>query len=1067
MTRFDDFHQNQHGRRQQRRAKASHKVFSQSAAEPLEPRRMLTANVLDVTKVLWKGVATDAVRDEYVFRMPQLNASRAASPLDYQCNTPTVQAGWSLQTIGTGYFKLKAPGTSTTTVMSWAQRQGILTLDVNRVAKAARTPNDALYGDTNNWAFPKISAASAWDTGTGTDSTIVAVLDSGIDYRNPDLAANMWQNPNEIAGDGLDNDRNGYIDDIYGINALTGSSDPMDQFGHGTVVAGLIGAVGNNGIGLAGVNWTVRLMAVKVMDDGGNVPLSAELTGIQYILQQKLFGQNIAAVNCSFGRYSFLAQEFSALDQLAKTGVTIVAAAGNDQNNNDSRPFYPATHDIPGLISVAASDPTDSLAWFSNYGVTTVDLAAPGVDILSTRSTHPQVRAGLYSQYTGPAYTIADNETMLNEAAVDGTSCSAALVAGTAGLLKSLKIGASIQQIKDAILGGVDKSAGLAGRVATGGRLNVKNSVDLILATTGITPAASFRPGQLLTVVEGNDGYSYADVKITLDRPPDPGKSCSIWYETRPGGSAFPDIDYIPQSGYVTFSNSEIEKSFRIKIIGDRLPEADEQFAIRLDQTKSRGVLIATFQANMIIRDDDNTAGPSLPEPTNPLVPRARIDVARDASNVAVPMLEGGTGTFIVTLSRTSDKPITVKYRTNQPVQVPPLTALQGLDYTATSGSLTFRPGETTKQFTVPILADRVADDGERFDVLLFDPINAAVAGGNSNDGNSGAITATITDVPFSPTALPGFQITLSFPDSTLTTTQQLVFQQAANRWQDIIVGDLTNVRDPATGQVIDDILIVASAPTIDGAGSILGAAAPTNFRPGLNGLPWRAEMFFDAADVSQMEATGLLQNVILHEMGHALGLGSMWARAGLVQNAAGTDPIYVGANALREYRSIFGIPSAAGVPVENTGAQGTRGSHWRETVFRTEIMTGYAEPAGVRMPISRMTIGALQDLGYAVNYLRADAYAKPVALAAAPTTQAAPPPFLRGKPVSIAPQPVPPARTAVSTSKPAASPGVRSTASTLSASGSQLFAALAASQSVPAGLGTATGLKPSRLVKI
>ena len=133
----------------------------------------------------------------------------------------------------------------------------------------------------------------------------------------------------------------------------------------------------------------------------------------------------------------------------------------------------------------------------------------------------------------------------------------------------------------------------------------------------------------------------------------------------------------------------------------------------------------------------------------------------------------------------------------------------------------------------------------------------------------------------------------------------------------------------------------------------ILGAAGPTEIRPGTGGLPWKGEMFFDSADIASMEADGTFKDVILHEMAHVLGFGTLWTQFGFLRNAGTTNPTYIGANALREYRSIFGVPTAPGVPVENTGGQGTADGHWRETVFVTELMTGYAESAGTAMPIS------------------------------------------------------------------------------------------------------------------
>lgn len=944
--------------------------------ESLERRSMLAANLIDVSKVAWNGQLVDAVKDEYVLRMPQLNARTATSPIDYQHNRPTVQPGWSLQSLGSGFYKLTAPGVTQATLTNWASRNGVQSVNVNAVRSILKTPNDPLYGDAANWAFPQVKAADAWDTGTGTTSTIVAVLDTGVDYTHPDLAANMWRNPNEVPNDGIDNDNNGWVDDYYGVNTIGGTGNPMDDNGHGTFCSGLIGAVGDNGVGIAGVNWSVQIMAVKVFDAVGNTSTSAIVSGVQYVISQKIAGQNVAASNHSYGGYGFVQQEFDALNQLASTGVVIVAAAGNDSNNNDTLPAYPASYTIPGLIAVAASTQSDTLASFSNYGVASVDLAAPGVSVLSTRSS-------LASQLSYPPYN-----GNAGYSTASGTSFAAPLVAGTAGLLKSLKLGASPEQIKTAILDGVDKIAALNGQVLTGGRLNVDRAVDLILSTQGATPVATFTVGQSLSFLEGSAGFSYAEVKVSLDRPADPGTSVSVWYETKPGGSAFPGIDYEAASGLLTFSGRETQKSFRIKIIGDRVAEQDEQFAVQLNQAKSRGVTVGTQQTNIIIIDDDNTTTPVQPGPTNPgLVPQVSVDVKRDANGAPLPIREGGVATFVIALDKTTTTPVSVRYRTNQPSLVPPGTALAGLDYTATQGTMTFAPGQRVKEFTVPILVDQLAETDETFRVVLTEPIGCDLAGAGATP--SSAVSATITDVPSIPPPQPGFQITVSFPDSSLTPSQQQVFQQAANRWQEIIVGDLPNVTDPVTGQVIDDILIVATGVTLDGAGGILGGAQPTAFRPGARGLPWKGEMVFDTADIQAMAADGTFLGVVLHEMAHALGFGAIWQQFGLAQGAGTTNPIYVGTNALREYRSIFGAPNARGVPLEAAGGAGTAGSHWSETIFVTELMTGFVEAAGVSMPISRITVGQFQDLGYQVNYTKADAYAKPAVRGTVPPTSA------------------------------------------------------------------------------
>jgi subtilisin family serine protease len=926
---------------------------------------MLAASSLVIEKVSWDGKLVEAVKNEYVLRMPQLNAAAAKSSLDYQSATPVPRAGWSVQSIGSGFFKLTAPGATQSAITNWAKRAGVQSIAVNAVRELSKIPNDTLYPTADNWAFSKISAEKAWDTNTGNRNTIVAVLDTGIDYTHPDLAANMWRNPNEIAGDRIDNDNNGWVDDVYGVNTIGGNGDPRDDQGHGTFCAGLIGAVGDNATGIAGVSWSTQVMAVKIFDAAGVTSIAAEISGIQYVINQRAAGQNIVAANLSYGGYGFLQQELDALSQLAASGVVLVAAAGNDANNNDVNPAYPASHIVPGLISVAASDRADKLAGFSNYGLTSVDLAAPGVNVLSAQFNVPG----------GPPPPPAGSYRVGS-----GTSFAAPLVAGTVALLRAIKPTASIQQVKDAILKGVDRIPDFAGRILTGGRLNVAKAVELINTGSGTVPGVTLTPGQNLRFIEGNAGHTFANVRITLDRPVDPGRSAAVWVETVPGGSAASGSDFIPQAGFVTFSGQETEKSVRIRIVGDRVPERDEQFVLKIDASKSKGVTVTPGAATITILDDDNTADPAQPGGTNPLLPVISLASKMQPGGAGpLPILEGGLATFVVSLDRTSTQTISVKYRTNQPVTVPLGTALENIDYMPVSGTLTFRPGERTKEFTVPILEDKLTDVNETFRVLLTDPVNVELAGAGS------AMTATITDVAYIPPPAPGFQIALVFPDNSLTSSQQITFQQAASRWQDIIVGDLPDVTDPATGRVIDDILIVATAPAIDGVGGVLGQAGPDAYRPGARGLPWKGTMEFDTADVAALEAGGQFLDVILHEMAHVLGFGSLWQRFNLVEGLAGNNPIYVGSNALREFRSIFNSPTASGVPVQNTGGPGTAGVHWRESVLDTELMTGFSEPAGTRNPISRITIGAMQDLGYQVNYRRADVYTRPVV-----TTEAA-----------------------------------------------------------------------------
>jgi Leishmanolysin len=220
------------------------------------------------------------------------------------------------------------------------------------------------------------------------------------------------------------------------------------------------------------------------------------------------------------------------------------------------------------------------------------------------------------------------------------------------------------------------------------------------------------------------------------------------------------------------------------------------------------------------------------------------------------------------------------------------------------------------------------------------------------------------------------FTITVVFLGG-LTTAQKNAFKLAANRWSKVIVGDLPDV--VVNGQVIDDVLIEASGVAIDGPGGILGQAGPTHLRPASAGasafIPAKGRMQFDTADLANMQANGTLNDVITHEMGHVLGVGTIWTTKGLLTGASGNNPTFTGTNARKEYGTLKGTGPAA-VPVENTGGPGTKNSHWRETVFRNELMTGFV--AGPPNPMSRLTVASLKDLGYKVDLAKAEAYSLP-----------------------------------------------------------------------------------------
>ena len=227
------------------------------------------------------------------------------------------------------------------------------------------------------------------------------------------------------------------------------------------------------------------------------------------------------------------------------------------------------------------------------------------------------------------------------------------------------------------------------------------------------------------------------------------------------------------------------------------------------------------------------------------------------------------------------------------------------------------------------------------------------------------------------------FTITIRFGGG-LTARQKAAFRAAANRWTRVIVGDLPRQR--VGGQVIDDVLIIAQGVPIDGPGKILGQAGPTHLRPASAGaaafLPARGVMSFDTADLTRMQADGTLRDVITHELGHVLGIGSIWARKGLLKGAGSRNPTFAGPRAMEEYRRLRRASRRRRVPVENTGGPGSRDSHWRERVFRNELMSSVI--AGARNPLSRLTVASLGDLGYQVDLGAAEPFRLPPAAAVA-----------------------------------------------------------------------------------
>ena len=320
-------------------------------------------------------------------------------------------------------------------------------------------------GQTGGTAGAHVSAKEAWkiQTGNGSDNgPLIAVIDTGIDYNHPDLKANIWTNPGEIAGDGIDNDNNGVIDDVHGYNAFADNGDPMDGHSHGTHCSGTIAGVGNNGQGVTGVMQDANLMAVKIFSDSGRTSVDAIVRGIAYSAKM---GADITSNSWGGGgRSEAIYEAFKANPALH------VIAAGNSNYDNDKRDNFPSNYDLDNIVAVAATTHTDERASFSQWGAKNVDVAAPGKDIYST------INGGGYASYSG-------------------TSMATPHVSGGAGLIMSEYPEASNAEIKARLIHGSDRVSSLNDISVSDGRVNFASSLE----NDSVAPGApnDFKAGDL------------------------------------------------------------------------------------------------------------------------------------------------------------------------------------------------------------------------------------------------------------------------------------------------------------------------------------------------------------------------------------------------------------------------------------------------------------------------------------------------------------------------------------------------------------------------------------------
>ena len=507
----------------------------------------------------------------------------------------------SVEYLGLGIYSVHLkPGTSPITAVAYySTRPYAVTASVDNYVSIQRTPDDPNY--PSQWDMPKIGAPTAWDVTTGTRKFVVGVVDSGIDYNHQDLFMNIWINNAEIptsirntlvdadgdgvitfwdlnhssnAGkvtdnngngvidpsdilrptsqggwlDGVDQDSNGYVDDLLGWDFANSDNDPMDDNNHGTHVAGTIGAVGNNGLGVAGINWSISLMPLKFLSASGSGLVSRAVMAIDYAVNK-----GVKLTNHSWGGANYSVSLAAAIGRARDAGHIIVAAAGNSGQNLDSSPQYPASYSTSynNVVTVASVNSSDQLASSSNYGVNTVTLAAPGVSILST------VRNNGYSYFSG-------------------TSMAAPHVAGAIALYWASHPTLSYTQVIEKLKTSVDPIPGLADKVMTGGRLNVGKMFD---STTPSGPR----------VIEAQ---WYGEAPFTLDR-------LRVTFDKAIDVSTFTSEDIVSFTG----PNGNISTSYTITSVSGT---GNKVFDIRFGVQSSPGTYRLTLGPNIV--DSDGNA---------------------------------------------------------------------------------------------------------------------------------------------------------------------------------------------------------------------------------------------------------------------------------------------------------------------------------------------------------------------------------------------------------------------------------------------------------------------------
>jgi thermitase len=426
-------------------------------------------------------------------------------------------------------------------------------VEPNYVYRIDKTPNDPLF--TKSWGLKNtgqsdirgpgivgvdVNVEKAWDLTTGSKNTIVAVIDTGVDYTHPDLKDNMWVNEAEAKGKaGVDDDGNGYIDDVYGYNfsGSTPSADPKDDHGHGTHCAGVIGATGDDGRGLVGVNWNTRIMAVKFLSASGSGSTDGAIKAVEYAVKN-----GASVLSNSWGGGGFSQALRDVIESSNKSGSIFVAAAGNNSSSNDQTPTYPASYDVANIISIAAIDNSANLARFSNFGKNRVHVAAPGVNVYST------VLNGAYEN-------------------MSGTSMATPHAAGVIALLRAYDDKLTNLEIKERIITTATKTTKLKNKVKSSGYVNAYNALTNTVAPPDLNDPETWNKKDFSFSTPHNyKKNSNLSVEINMDNT----KEFSIYFSRFETESGYDILTAFDKSGKKLFELSgNQDDSFSPVIQGD------------------------------------------------------------------------------------------------------------------------------------------------------------------------------------------------------------------------------------------------------------------------------------------------------------------------------------------------------------------------------------------------------------------------------------------------------------------------------------------------------------------